>query len=102
MEQTSVGRDCTSDRIRRILSERILAGVYESGHRLVEMQVGRELNTSQGRVREALRELEVMGIIEVQACKGTRVRRLSERDLKEAFRCGPSSSSSRPNWPVLD
>ena len=38
-----------------------------------------ELNASKGRVREDLCESEVMGIIEVQACKGTPVRRL---DLK--------------------
>jgi DNA-binding GntR family transcriptional regulator len=78
-------RDCMSDRIRHLLSEKILTGVYEPGHRLVEMQLAREFNTSQGPVREALRELEVMGLVEVQPFKGTRVRRLSEQDLKEAF-----------------
>jgi len=36
-------------------------------------------------VREALRELEAVGLVEVEPFKGTRVRRLSERDLREAF-----------------
>ncbi|MEQ1947617.1 MAG: GntR family transcriptional regulator [Bryobacteraceae bacterium] len=78
-------RDCMSDRIRRLLSERILTGVYEPGHRLVELKIAKELNTSQGPVREAFRELEALGLVEVEPYKGTRVRRLSERDLQEAF-----------------
>lgn len=83
--QPEVSRDCMSDRIRRILADRILGGVYAPGHRLIEMQMARELHTSQGPVREALRELEVMGLVEMEPFKGTRVRRLSERDLREAF-----------------
>ena len=85
MLQPDMVRDCMSDRIRRLLSERILTGVYEPGHRLVELRIAKELNTSQGPVREALRELEALGLVEVEPYKGTRVRRLSERDLQEAF-----------------
>jgi DNA-binding GntR family transcriptional regulator len=83
--QAGMVRDCMSDRIRRLLSERILTGVYEPGYRLIELRIARELNTSQGPVREALRELEALGLIEVEPFKGTRVRRLSERDMQEAF-----------------
>ena len=65
--------------------DRILNGMYKPGDRLLELQIAREMNTSQGPVREALRDLEGLGFIQSQAYKGSRVRALSERELKESY-----------------
>jgi DNA-binding GntR family transcriptional regulator len=81
-----VQRDCMRDQIRRVLVQRILEGYYKPGDRLVELQIARELKTSQGPVREALRELEALRLVESETYRGTRVRALSEREMEEAGR----------------
>jgi DNA-binding GntR family transcriptional regulator len=79
----SVQRDCMSDQIRRVLVQRILDGYYRPGDRLVELQIARELKTSQGPVREALRELEALRLVESESYRGTRVRAHSKREMEE-------------------
>lgn len=64
--------------------ERILDGTYAAGDRLVELQIASELETSQGPVREALRDLEGLGVVESAPYKGTRVRALTDREVDEA------------------
>ncbi|MFO0910787.1 MAG: GntR family transcriptional regulator [Isosphaeraceae bacterium] len=70
--------------IRRELVRRIADGTYKAGDRLVELQIAREFNTSQAPVREALRELEAMRLVETETYRGTRVRTISEREEFEA------------------
>lgn len=82
---SGISRECMSDRVCRILLERILEGTYPPGHRLVELQLARELNTSQGPVREALRELEAVHLVQTEPYRGTYVRAVSERELREAY-----------------
>lgn len=73
------------DHVRRTLTERILAGVYQPGDRLIELQIARELGVSQGSVREALRELEASRIVHTEPHRGTRVRTVSPREMREAY-----------------
>jgi DNA-binding GntR family transcriptional regulator len=47
--------------------------------------LAKELNTSPIPVREALRELESLRIVESEAYKGVRVRQVTPRDLVEAY-----------------
>ena len=79
-ERTSV-----RDVIRRALTERILAGTYKPGDRLVELTVAGEFHASQGSVREALRELEAARLVETEPNRGTRVRVVSAREMREAY-----------------
>jgi DNA-binding GntR family transcriptional regulator len=74
------------DQIRRVLVQRILEGYYQPGDRLVELQIARELKTSQGPVREALRELEALRLVESETYRGTRVRALSAHEREESGR----------------
>ncbi len=78
-------RESTSARLRTLILQRIIDGQYPPGHRLKELQLAREFNTSQAPVREALRELEATGIIESEPHRGSRVRTVSERELGEAY-----------------
>lgn len=78
-------RESMSDRVKQILVKRILKGIYKPGDRLVELQLARELDTSQAPVREALRELEAMRLVECQTYRGTRVREVSQRELQESY-----------------
>jgi len=81
----SVRRECMREQVKRVLLNRILDGTYQPGERLVELQIAREMNTSQGPVREALRELEGLRIVESQTYRGTRVRGVSAREMREAY-----------------
>lgn len=78
-------RESMRDRVKQVLLDRILDGTYKPGDRLVELQIARELNTSQAPVREALRELEAMRLVESEAYRGTRVREVSLRELQESY-----------------
>ncbi len=80
----SVKRDCLRAQIRQVLVERIVDGTYRPGDRLVELQIAREFDTSQGPVREALRELEALRLVESQAYRGTRVRAVGDEELSDA------------------
>ena len=80
-----IQKDSVRDQVRRTLTERILAGHYQPGDRLVELQIARELGTSQGSVREALRELEASRLVESEPRRGTRVRVVSLKELRDAY-----------------
>ena len=80
-----IQKDSVRDQVRRTLTERILAGHYKPGDRLVELQIARELGTSQGSVREALRELEASRLVESEPRRGTRVRVVSLKELQDAY-----------------
>jgi DNA-binding GntR family transcriptional regulator len=60
-----------SARIRNVLLERILAGEYAPGQRLVELSLAREFGSSQAPVREALRDLETAGLLTIRPRRGS-------------------------------
>ena len=82
---TAISRNVLSDQIKERLLDAIMSGRYPPGARIVETRVARELGTSQAPVREALRDLEAIGLIEIEAYRGARVRRPTADELLEAF-----------------
>ena len=78
-------RSCLSDRIRRELARRIVEGELKPGERLVEMRIAEEFASSQTPVREALRELEALRLVESAPYKGTWVREVDPRETSEAY-----------------
>jgi DNA-binding GntR family transcriptional regulator len=85
MKPTDIARESLADRVRQILMERINDGSYPPGTRLIEMQIAGELNISQAPVREAFCALEAARIVETEPYRGTRVRRIGERESREAY-----------------
>jgi DNA-binding GntR family transcriptional regulator len=81
----AISRGVLSDQVKDRLLQAILAGRYPPGARIVETRVARELGTSQAPVREALRDLEALGVVETAAFRGARVRRPSTAELLEGF-----------------
>src|SRR4051812_27265636 len=73
------------DQIREVLLERILDGHYQPGARIVETQVASEFDVSQAPVREALRELEILGMVTSEPYRGARVRKVTPRQLAEIY-----------------
>ena len=80
-----LARSVLADQVRERLLERILSGQYPPDSRIVETQVARELGTSQAPVREALRGLEALGVVEITPFRGARVRRPTPQELLEAY-----------------
>jgi DNA-binding GntR family transcriptional regulator len=78
-----LARSVLADRVRERLLEGILSGRYPPDARIVETQVARQLGTSQAPVREALRGLEALGVVEITPFRGARVRRPTSRELLE-------------------
>jgi DNA-binding GntR family transcriptional regulator len=81
----ALARSVLADQVRERLLERILNGRYPPDSRIVETQVARELGTSQAPVREALRGLEALGVVEITPFRGARVRRPTPQELLEAY-----------------
>ncbi|MCX4833000.1 GntR family transcriptional regulator [Streptomyces sp. NBC_00006] len=73
------------DQIREHIVEGIVSGRWKPGERIVERRIATELEVSQTPVREALRELESLRLIESAPNKGVRVRNLSAADLEESY-----------------
>jgi len=80
-----LARSVLAEQVRERLLDRILTGEYPPDARIVETQVARELGTSQAPVREALRGLEALGVVEITPFRGARVRRPTRRELLEAY-----------------
>jgi len=78
-------RSVLADKVKDRLLQDILAGRYPSNSRIVETKVAREFGISQAPVREALRGLEALGVVELTPFRGARVRHPSTGELLEAY-----------------
>jgi DNA-binding GntR family transcriptional regulator len=81
----SIARTVLREQVKDVLLERILRGELEPGERLVETRLARELGTSQAPVREALRDLELLRLVESEPFRGSRVRAVDDSQLLPVF-----------------
>ncbi len=80
-----LSRSVLAEQVKERLLEEIFSGRYAPDARIVETQVARELGTSQAPVREALRGLEALGVVQITPFQGARVRRPTRTELLEAY-----------------
>lgn len=73
------------EQIAARLSERITAGTYAPGRRVLEQEVSAEFGVSRGPVREALRLLEKEGLVTILPRRGAQVTRLTTAEVREIF-----------------
>ena len=85
VSQTKIERKSLKDEVKDRLIQCILKGEYPPGYALREVSLAKELGTSAIPVREALRELESLRLVESVPYKGTRVREISPQEMKEAY-----------------
>src|SRR6188768_1357562 len=81
----TIPRTVLREQVKDVLLERILRGDLEPGERLVETRLARELGTSQAPVREALRDLELLRLVESEPFRGARVRAVDDSQLLSVF-----------------
>jgi DNA-binding GntR family transcriptional regulator len=84
-EPEPIEREVLSARVKDRILRWILEGELAPGSRIIETRVARQLGTSQAPVREALRDLATLGFVEIRPYQGSRVRRPSAAELREAI-----------------
>lgn len=78
-------RSVLSAQVKDRMLQWILEGELSPGARIIETRVARQLGTSQAPVREALRDLVTLGLVEMQPYRGARVREPAADELVEAM-----------------
>ena len=73
-EDRRIPRVVLSDRVKEYIVEAVLNGELKPGDRIVESSMARQLGVSQAPVREAIRDLVLLGFLESEPYKGTSVR----------------------------
>lgn len=98
------GRRVFREHVKDYLLDAILKGHLEPGDRVVESRIAQQIGVSQGPVREALRDLELLGFIESEPFRGSRVRKLSSDDLVEIYpiRAALEGVAAREATPRID
>lgn len=67
------------------LRKLILTGKLHPGERLTEVRLGKILGTSRTPIREAIRKLELEGLVTITPGSGARVARITKEDLQDVM-----------------
>ena len=74
-----------AERSAELIRERILAGDFASGDRLVEAKLAEQLGISRGPLREALKQLAAEGLVREEPRRGTFVATPTAEDVKDIY-----------------
>ena len=85
-------------RVFRHLREDILNGVYKDHEELREVTIGEELGVSRTPVREALRQLELEGLVTIIPNKGAYVTAITRKDVKDIYKIRSQLEGLCANW----
>lgn len=80
-----LARSVLSAQVKDRMLQWILEGELAPGSRIIETRIARQLGTSQAPVREALRDLATLGLVEMHPYRGARVRQPDPQELVEAM-----------------
>lgn len=78
-----MGSEPLSSKVKRFLLDQIVKGELVPGERIVESRLAKELDISQSPVREALRDLVGLGLVEIESRRGARVRQPTAKELRD-------------------
>lgn len=86
-----------TDRVRDALRQAILEGALPPGRALVERELAELYGVSKTPVREALKQLQSTGLVEINAYQGVSVRRADDRLVRELYtaRCAAEPDAVR-------
>ncbi|MFN3337079.1 MAG: GntR family transcriptional regulator, partial [Thermomicrobium sp.] len=73
------------EEIKEYLIDAILRRRLAPGDRIIETRIAQELGVSQTPVREALRDLELLGFVTSEPFRGTRVRAFTHEELVQIY-----------------
>lgn len=73
------------DVVFNTLRQAILKGELKPGERLMEIQLAKRLGVSRTPIREAIRKLELEGLVVMIPRKGAEVAKITEKDLRDVL-----------------
>lgn len=71
--------------VKRIQNHLVLSPQYEAGSKVVEADIARHLNCSRAPVREALKYLASMGLVDIIPNRGAFIAELDAEQIREVF-----------------
>lgn len=74
------------DEIKSALMDAITSGELKPGDRIIETRWAKELGVSQSPIREAIRELELIGVVESIPYKGSVVRQITRKEIEDTYK----------------
>lgn len=78
-------REMLHNKVCTVLRKAILKGDLKPGERLVQTDLADQIGVSRMPVREALRTLELEGLIKMEPHKGAVVREITKEDIREIY-----------------
>jgi DNA-binding GntR family transcriptional regulator len=81
----AISRTVLREQVKDVLLQRIASGELKPGERLVETRIAQQLGTSQAPVREALRDLQLLRLVESEPVRGSRVRVFGQEELIDVY-----------------
>lgn len=73
------------EQVSKVLADAIIDGTLKGGDQLVEEELRKQFNISRSPLREAFRDLEKKGLVEIIPRRGTFVRRITRKEIEEHF-----------------
>jgi DNA-binding GntR family transcriptional regulator len=80
-----VGSSSMVDNVVEQLRQAIVSGAIAPGSRLIELDLAERFEVSRGPIREALRKLELLGLVTLRHNRGAVVRALEAEDVLEVY-----------------
>ncbi len=74
------------EEIRNSIKKAIMSGELKPGDRIIETRWAKELGVSQSPVREAIRELEMIGLVDNIPYQGCFVRKVTKKDMRDSYK----------------
>ncbi|MEW6662439.1 MAG: GntR family transcriptional regulator [Bacillota bacterium] len=87
-------------RVFKYIKAQIINGVYQPGESLVEAKLADELKVSRTPIREAIRLLELEGLVETTHHKGAVVLGISSKDVEDIFAIRSMVEGLAARWAV--
>ncbi|MCX7883999.1 MAG: GntR family transcriptional regulator [Caloramator sp.] len=87
-------------RVYNILRENILNGKYKPGENLIELKLAKELHVSRTPIREAIRQLELEGLVESIPNKGVIVKGITKKDMEDIYRIRVVLEGLAARWAI--
>lgn len=85
MSKEALDKYSLRGRVFNKIREDILSGLYSYGEELKENTIGNELGVSRTPVREALRQLELEGLVSIVPNKGAYVNGITVKDIQDIY-----------------
>jgi DNA-binding GntR family transcriptional regulator len=84
-DEETLPRVVLGDQVKEFVIDAIMNGEFQPGDRVVASSLAKRLGVSQAPVREAIRDLVLLGFLENEPFKGTSVRSFSPKELYEVY-----------------